>query len=411
MFRLRSAVKAAAALVAVLILLVLSGCPPTETPGYSPDGKTIALVAFDRTSGRNAVWLYDVAKQVAQAHHVPGEWTVINAQWIGPQLWVECSRSVPMKDPKTGEKLAGEAGRPVMANEHLLCPFDAANDDFVSGAPRIVRQSLIGDTIRWAIGTHEGKPALFVESDEADHHEIYTLPGLSKVEGDGSLDLLPAGGGWSVRVMTVDQGATRELREVQLLDDAGQQVCRMTAEAIAPACHRGPRLPVAARIAADKSVIALAFDTDTIFRNHERKYTFGVFSVPGGKLLWAGGSDSMDGVPLVSREEAWSIELVERKVYTGEKPFNLGGGEAPDPPKNRFSLVRHRPGKSPGQWDGQRDVVFTYALGENIVVRSFAPSPDGSHFLVTADGPKPCLLFVPIRTDAGAKDVKVVELK
>src|SRR5206468_7222339 len=141
-------------------------------------------------------------------------------------------------------------------------------------------------------------------------------------------------------VMPADKGATRDLREVQVLDDAGNQACRITAEAIAPACHRNPRMPVAARLAADKSVVALVFGTDTIFRNHERKYTFGVYSVQNGELLWGGGSDSMDGVPLVSREDAWSIELVDRQVYTGEKPFNLGGGEAPDPPKNRFSLVR-----------------------------------------------------------------------
>jgi hypothetical protein len=396
--------------LALPLLLALAGCPPTETPGYSPDGGRIALVALDPTAQDNAVWIYDVQRHEARAHHVAAGWNVINARWIGPQLWVECTRPVEGKKPATPEKVLAGAEQPTALDEHLLCPFDLDRDDFVSGAPHILRQSTFGE-IKWAVGSDRGQMALFVDSDDADHHEIYTLPDLHKTAAEGPLELLPAGRGWCVREVNDDRGAYKDLREVIVLNPEGKESCRIHADAIAPACHGHARHVLAARMAEDQSTVALAFGTETIFRNHPRKYTFGVFAVNSGALMWAGGSDSMEGVPLVKHDEVWTIEFVDRRVYTGEKPVNLGGGEAPDPPKDRFALVRHRPGKSPSQFDGQREVVLTYQLGNRLAVTNFAPSPDGSQILLTADGPHPRLLFVPIGPAVEAKDVKVVELK
>lgn len=397
--------------VAVLGLLAMAGCPPTETPGYSPDGKTIALVAFDPPAKRNAIWLYDVKKQLARAHHVPGDWTVRNVQWIGSQLWAECTRPMELDEQQPHENGRGATSQPAPATEFLLSPFDPRTNNFVAGAPRIVRQSLVADSIKMALGMNEGKPALFVESDDPNEHEIYSLPDLHVKRVDRPLALLTAGRGWTVQVLSIDEGITSGLRGVAVLNRAGERVCAIAADEIRHACHRYARFPIAARVSIDESVVALAFETETIFRNHPRKYTLGVFAANTGKLLWAGGSDSMTGVPVVRREEVWTIEFVDRKVYTGDKPFNLGGGDIPDPPRNRFALVRHRPGKSPSQWDGQRDVIFDYEGGPGMFVRSFAPAPDGSQLLVAADGPQPRLLFVPVKPDATAKDVRVVELK
>jgi len=376
----------------LLCLLALPGCPPTETPGYSPDGKTIALVATDPSTKRNAVWIYDIQQQVARAHHVPADWNVTNVQWIGPQLWVECMRTVT-----TGEQA-------------ILCPFDPKRDEFAE-APRIVRRSLLAGSIRFAIAAHAGTPALFVESDDPEQHEIYTFNNPHPMLVQGRLDVLSAGGGWSVQPLFTANGATADLREVVVSDATGAKRCTISATQIALACHRNARTPRAARVSRDEKVVALAFDTETIYRNHPRKYTFGVFSAETGQLLWAGGSDSMDGVPLVQRDQLCTIELVGREVYVGEKPFNLGGGEPADPPKHRFALVRHQPGKTSSQADGQRTVMFEYDLGNESFIQSFAPSPDGSQMLVAVSGARPRLLFVPIKADAGAADAKSVELK
>src|SRR4051794_12051908 len=71
-----------ARMLAILsLLLVLPGCPPTETPGYSPDGKTIALVAFDPKAKRSALWLYDVQTRTARPHLAPKGWTMSGVQW------------------------------------------------------------------------------------------------------------------------------------------------------------------------------------------------------------------------------------------------------------------------------------------------------------------------------------------
>jgi hypothetical protein len=290
----------------------------------------------------------------------------------------------------------------------LIAPFDPAKDDFVAGAPRVTRQSMIADFACFA-SKYNGRDAIFIEGDDAASYDVYTFPDLRKTTIHEHLDLLPAGHGWNARVQSRENGPTRDIVSVQAEDPSGKVAAMISGEEMKPACFRDARFPKLARIAQDQSVIALAFDTETLFRRHARKYTFGVFEIKTGKLLWAGGTDSMDGVPIVKRDEAWTIELVDRKVYLGERTF-MDNSETPDPPKDHFQLVRHRPGDEAGQWAGKRDVILTCELEKGSEVRDFAPSPDGSHFLVSTNAVHPQLLFVPIRADAQAKDVTVVKL-
>ena len=84
--------------------------------------------------------------------------------------------------------------------------------------------------------------------------------------------------------------------------------------------------------------------------------------------------------------------------------------DTPDPPKDQFLLVRHRPKEERGRSRGTRDVILTYGLEPGMRVRGFAAAPDGSHFLVTVDGVRPQLLRVPARADVSAKDVEAVGL-
>ena len=392
--------------VAVLSVWLLAGCPPTETPGYSPDSKQIALAAYDPGSKKGVVWLYDVARKTATPHIAPDDWDVWNVQWVGGQLWVTCGKHATAEETERflGQKPATTA--PVV-RDWLITSFDPAKDDFVPGAPRVTRQTMIADFACFT-SRYNGRDAIFIEGEDADSYDVYTLPEL-KTTIHERLNLLPAGRGWNVRLLSHSTGAASEIVAAQVEEPGGKVAATISAKEMAAACFRNARFPRAARISPDQSVVALAFNTETIFRRHPRKYTFGVFEIKSGKLLWAGGTDSIDGIPLVQRDQAWAIELVDRKVYLGERtPFD--NSEMADPPKDRFQLVRHRPGEESGQWAGQRDVIFVYDLEKGTQVRDFAASPDGSHFLVTGDGLRPQLLFVPIRGDARPKDVTAVKL-
>src|SRR6266404_7920065 len=66
-------------------LALVSGCLPTGMPGYSADGRHVAVVA----SG-GPLWLYDVKEGTTTRCPMPDNWELRSAQWIGNQLWVSC---------------------------------------------------------------------------------------------------------------------------------------------------------------------------------------------------------------------------------------------------------------------------------------------------------------------------------
>ena len=158
-------------------------------------------------------------------------------------------------------------------------------------------------------------------------------------------------------------------------------------------------------------LILMVFDTKTVFRRSEHKYTFGVFGVRDGKLLWAGGSNSYLGTPLVKPREVWTLEMVGRDVDTGDRTAAaLLERPAEDSPARRFALVRLTPGGKADRSRAKRQIIFGYDLGKGFSAGEFAPSPDRSQFLLTVNGATPKLLFIPIGQGTTPADMIAVPL-
>ncbi len=387
--------------------LTCAGCVPTDMPAYSSDGKLIAL-SLKQSSGLE-LWTYDVTAKKARFHPMPDKWEFMSAQWLGSRLCVVCSRNV--SEPKA-DKADTAASRPAHKTasrvEYLFAEFDLQRNRFLGASIKLHE----------ALGLNPWKLGPFVAGFDQEHFlyvprqkgepSLYSIRDLKKVKKTARPGHRPAGRGWSVRVSSDEDG--RE-HEVEVFDKTGKKTCKIVHQALSRAAYRGGREPRYARVSRDGKVLLLAFTTETIFRNHPYKYTFGVFETKTGELLWTGSSDSMVGTPIVKEDEFWTIEMVGRKVYTGDKAFNLGG-RIPDAPLTRFVMARHFPNeKKPISLINMRVEVITHDLGEGSVVSQFAPSPDESQFLLAVSGKKPRLMFIPVRKKVAEKDIVTVELK
>lgn len=429
-------VRCAVAVVAALPLLGAS-CRPSGMPSHSPDGRTVGFVASGPQGSGAVVWLYDKQQRAFSAHACPDGWRPDRVQWIGEQLWVECSRpGAVIGDPAAGEPIGHDerhpAAEPLREQERLIAPFDTKANAFFPAKPGWRGSSLLGagafgdDDVSFA--SHQGRPALFVQSAEPQtaeptyqcRYDLYAPDDGKKIQTVTLSPIMPAGGGWTIRLLcgpAHDKAPGRpeampdrdrpapiedpELTGVEVYDAREHRVCTISAEEIAPACYRGIRSPDFAAVSQDQTALVLAFGTETIFRQHPRKYTFGVFDIASGKRLWTGDSDSMTGVPLVSRDEIWTLEFVGRHVDVGERTVADAGAQVKDPAADRFTLVHHVPAKD--QATSGREELFTYDLGGGRIVRDFAPGPDG--LLVVADGREPQLLLLPLKPGTQSRDV------
>lgn len=403
-------------------LLLAGGCLPTEMPGYSPDGRTVAVVTQERDPNEHVLWLYDVRKGAARAHRLPGDWQLRSARWLGRELWVQASRDVGVrKDPKTGKPLLDKkTGKPVRDHEFIFAPLDRERNVL----SRRRRLKVIPPFVEPVPAGYNGKPALFLTNLEArreadppmgeEVYDVLSLPDLKKLETVQQPRMIPAGRGWALRQLAKEgeRGLTAELAATVVLNEKGREVATIPAGEIAPACYRGVRFPSYARVSADAAAVLMAFGTETIFRRYRYKYTFGVFDVKSAKLLWSGSSDSLFGTPIVKPREVWTLEMVGRKVDTGERTIAaITEPPASDPAAGKFALVRLTPGGKRTYAAGRRQVVLEVDLGEGHTAGEFAPSPDGSQLLLTVNGPEPKLLFVPIGQNVTPKDLRVVRLR
>src|SRR5262249_34246867 len=126
---------------------------------------------------------------------------------------------------------------------------------------------------------------------------------------------------------------------------------------------------------------------------------------------WHGSSDSLPGTPLVKHDEVWTLEMLGRNVYTGERTAAMMLDQPKDPPANRFALVRHRPVRGAADEPAARDEILKTDLGDGGIAGDFAPSPDGSTFLLAVNrDQRPRLLFIPIKPSVEERDVTTVEL-
>src|SRR5262245_38598767 len=71
----------------------IAGCPNAEMPGYSANGRTIAVVTND-THNVNCLWLVDAQTRKTTRCPMPEDWKLQSARWIRDDLWVYCSRIV-----------------------------------------------------------------------------------------------------------------------------------------------------------------------------------------------------------------------------------------------------------------------------------------------------------------------------
>jgi hypothetical protein len=426
---LATRMKTALALLFCLTVLLLHGCLPREMPSYTPDGKHIVLVAGGSASKAKALWVCDLQRKTAEPHFPPDRLQIESVQLLGGQFRALCTRDDGiLKDKETGAVVLDKTtGRPVRDIKSVWLRFDLPSGRFVEDEGLSgIRCDIFGLESPFVAG-FKGKPMLFIPMirDEAAEGVKFRF-GLYEPSGSGKPVIIetgrtmPAGRAWSLLFSEQDphkgegtfEGLTTELVAVEVYDDKGRKACTIAGDTIATICHGGEaRFPAYARISSDASVIALAFGTETIFRGHPNKYTFGVFETRSGKLLWSGVSDSQSGTPLVTRQAVWTLEYVARKVYTGERTAAaLVEGRQQDPPADAFKLVRHRPGQEPAK-PGPRDELLVRKLGEGNRLTDFSPDPKGEHFLLAVDGNQPQLLVVPIRESVKPADVAVLDLQ
>jgi len=402
--------------------VTLVGCRPKGIPAYSPDRSFIVLAVRSSRKADGQLWTYSVKDKTATLHPMPRTWKLSSLQWLGSDLWLHCLRDVGVrKDPETGEPVIDKkTGKPVRDIEETFSRYSLENDTLIPGPfdPPNCHVGLMGDVF---IGGYRRRPVIFATNPWASKksgegifaYDMYSLDNLKKIGSRGFTKMMSAGYGWVVRTLGVrDNHLTRNLTAVQVVNDRGRETCRIGAEAIAPICHRGgARFPAYARVAPDGSAMLLVFGTETIFRNHPKKYTFGVFSTDTGRMLYCGATDGIDGTPLVGDEESWCIEQVGRKVYLGEKTLGMALTPQPAPASaSGCALVCFRIDAESDEKRSIREEVLNYELGDGGFVEDYAPDAKTGMMLVAVSGKRPRLLMIPLRKDANAADIISVEL-
>lgn len=411
-----------------LTLQTLPGCLPEDMPAITPDGKHVVLVARDQVEETVALWVCDVGQRTAVPHFVPDEWNILSARWFGDQLWVTCFRAGGVKKDEAGNDIIDEkTGEPVYDTEITCRRYDIGSDSFVEGSPTFDENNVILN-VPFVAG-REGKPVLFVSTvpDKPKvkgkfYFSVYTLPDLKKSEIIEINRIMPAGKAWSLSFVERDlkgvKGLPTRFGEINVMDDKGQLSCTITAEKIAPACPgEEAKFPNYARVSNDASVIALVFDNGSIFHESSRKYAFGIFDTKTGKLLWFGQSDSLNGVPLITRDAAWTFEgkncdgdTEDDGPAPASKPDKPYEKDKKDAPPAELTLVKHYPGSKPDE-AGKKQDIFTYKLAAGCKIISFAPDPKGENFYVAVGGKQPQLLVIPIRDVVNSTDVISVDLQ
>jgi hypothetical protein len=265
-------------------------------------------------------------------------------------------------------------------------------------------------------GTFKGHRCLFVPrvlDDHSNRTDIYDLADLSSLgkldfaadtTGDGGYFRVVRGnleqelvrGGpesdWIRQAIPPDKQtytAPDSLISIEVYDAAGKKVVTLVRDEIGKACFGDPRGTELGWTSADGSLILLAFGTGTIFRPHKTEYTFGVFDLKTGALVWKGDSNALRGEPVFSRDAIYALENKDR-------PTEKNHG-------TEVFLVRHTPKEG-------RKLILQVPLKAGETGGTYGRSPDGKTFVLQTEGAAGRLLLVPIGPDTKAGDIKEIPL-
>jgi hypothetical protein len=361
-------------LAAAGLVILASGCLPDDMPGYTDGGKTV--VCMDGR-GDGTLWTYDVVGGKAVALKMPDKGTPSYARLMGDDVWVE-TRQIGEKDTQA---------------TYACRRFDAAKGEFAETPVALKKGGLLKNFVP---ASWEGKKCCFAYAsgemcgggEGQVKYTVYSYPDFVKQDKEVALDgVLPAGGFWwvSVRVRAA-VGKPTEIDNVDVYDPEAKKV-------VAISHDEGSKVRWAvsqsnqgyARMSEDRKVLLLAFPDEG------DGYNFGVFDVATGKYLWGGqAKNPVKGHPLVRRDEVWLLVEADEGLL----------------------LFRYTPGEKAGVALSEK--VMTASLPKGCGAGQYAPSPDGSTFVLMAQGEEgnpSQLLFIPIKKDAKAADVKAVVLK
>ena len=386
---MNSVARTALLLVATLLL---QACDPDDVPRFSGDGKTVAFLRnanLDPKKDQVPLGLIDVASGKARTFLLPERYSAGGIAWVGARLLVSSTRP----NGKVDEK-----GKPL---------YDFA-DWLVNPATGKIEPATFKTTLfaRPFHGTYKGARCLYNPELTPDQVRILSLPGLEE-QAVFPVDVEPAGDGWMMATEEKETrgGLTKDMVAVRILNPEGKEVCRIPRDEIAKASYRQARSPTCARVSEDHRRVALGFDTSTIFRQMDAEYTFGVYDMGNGKLLFSGESNSLRGLPVMRGETLYVLEAKSRKIYVGDRTAAslLSAGPPRSQPTSEVVLASHT--------KKGRQVVLELSLGKKSRATRYSASEDRKRFVLQVEGPSPRLLIIPIADAVSTDQVKTLPIK
>jgi hypothetical protein len=348
-------------------------------PAYTNDGKSIVLTAKD-SAGKNALWVYDVKGKTAKVVPGPEKWELFRARMLGDQVWVEWQREVDdPPDPVTG--------KPKSHEEYTWKRLDPARNEFLPGPKELEGREWVEAAIP---GSHEGRKCLFISSGKPKY-DVFSFPELKKQKEVTLNGPMSAGNFWWVDVSVKEEKDREpEVERIDLFNPEAKLVCTVSREEAAKGYGEGTDgPPFYARVSEDGTSLLLAFGSGGT-------YDFGVYDTGKGRFVWGGkGEDCLLGTPLFKSNEVWTLQ----QASLDEDDYSL------------TALVRYRHDDKAAAGPATAEKILTYPITTDTSSSPFAPSPDGSHFLLVVNGEPSRLLFIPIKEGVTDKDVRVVELR
>ncbi len=200
-------------------------------------------------------------------------------------------------------------------------------------------------------------------------------------------------------IRPVHEAPADKLLRIEILDPEAKKVSQIVSAEFPtdPSSYVGPS-PASGKISRDHSRLLLAFNADGLFRRATFEYEFAVYDVHSGKRLWTGRSNSLRGVPVVTKDAVYSLEAKSR----GAVQAGAGASSQSNAPPPEVVFVRHG--------EAGRTVVLELPLQQGDLVSRYSHSPNCDRFLLLVEGQHPRLLLIPVRDHFDPKEIVSVPL-